>query len=84
MRAEPHHYDFNSQPHEEADDIDNEGMCGNYISTHSLTKRLTELPSNTSQMTIHFNSQPHEEADGGHRGRLAELEVFQLTASRRG
>ena len=32
---------FNSQPHEEADLIDDFGFCVRVISTHSLTKRLT-------------------------------------------
>ena len=35
---------FNSQPHEEADTISLEtGISGLNISTHSLTKRLTEI-----------------------------------------
>ena len=33
---------FNSQPHEEADDELEKRMDEKYISTHSLTKRLTD------------------------------------------
>ena len=55
---------FNSQPHEEADGQDAENnLRGYWISTHSLTKRLTfsqEIPVGKKE---HFNSQPHEEAD---------------------
>ena len=40
----PNGRDFNSQPHEEADD-GSEAITGRpvYISTHSLTKRLTDI-----------------------------------------
>ena len=33
------------------------------ISTHSLTKRLTEYFCKSHDQFINFNSQPHEEAD---------------------
>ena len=36
-----HLWYFNSQPHEEADVLRRVGAVGFYISTHSLTKRLT-------------------------------------------
>ena len=57
--------DFNSQPHEEADDECKESKIAPYISTHSLTKRLTNTGVCTISGTGHFNSQPHEEADLG-------------------
>ena len=54
---------FNSQPHEEAD-VDVIAVSGSrYISTHSLTKRLTKMQTRSSDDGYHFNSQPHEEAD---------------------
>ena len=34
-----------------------------FISTHSLTRRLTAVDAFSSPQSIHFNSQPHEEAD---------------------
>ena len=34
-----------------------------HISTHSLTRRLTERCFLVKQVNNHFNSQPHEEAD---------------------
>ena len=56
--------DFNSQPHKEADCNAGIIRCGYFISTHSLTRRLTVcLISNSSQQE-NFNSQPHKEADG--------------------
>ena len=33
------------------------------ISTHSLTKRLTDQKHRLRQVRFYFNSQPHEEAD---------------------
>ena len=54
---------FNSQPHEEAD----VKLClfrsAIHISTHSLTRRLTQDALNNNTLVLHFNSQPHEEAD---------------------
>ena len=50
---------FNSQPHEEADMLVTLRLIVISISTHSLTKRLTQI----RQLMLHFNSQPHEEAD---------------------
>ena len=38
-------------------------LRSNHISTHSLTKRLTILPSTLIVPWLYFNSQPHEEAD---------------------
>ena len=41
------------------------------ISTHSLTKRLTEVQVSGLKNLAYFNSQPHEEADAGEfRGSL--------------
>ena len=54
---------FNSQPHEEADAVDNSLCTSVYISTHSLTKRLTGGKSDDDRKDSYFNSQPHEEAD---------------------
>ena len=54
---------FNSQPHEEADGPKNPTLFFYVISTHSLTKRLTDLEW-SNQRKLDFNSQPHEEADG--------------------
>ena len=54
---------FNSQPHKEAD-----GYCCHighrrFISTHSLTRRLTSRRRYGTLRTYYFNSQPHKEAD---------------------
>ena len=55
---------FNSQPHEEADEFRHiEYIESQNISTHSLTKRLTDIPDWILQELLYFNSQPHEEAD---------------------
>ena len=34
-----------------------------FISTHSLTRRLTKSQYTTGKRSSYFNSQPHEEAD---------------------
>ena len=34
-----------------------------YISTHSLTRRLTIIPPRHTATVSYFNSQPHKEAD---------------------
>ena len=54
------------------------------ISTHSLTKRLTDDGIPILYAGLYFNSQPHEEADGTERMREILFKAFQLTASRRG
>ena len=54
---------FNSQPHEEADGSPVRADCNWNISTHSLTKRLTERRYIWLTSYMYFNSQPHEEAD---------------------
>ena len=54
---------FNSQPHEEADRLDGIRITVIYISTHSLTKRLTNGNTAVHGFAKYFNSQPHEEAD---------------------
>ena len=62
--ASLHFLHFNSQPHEEADSAYNIFSFHSwYISTHSLTKRLTTWRRNRYLTFWHFNSQPHEEAD---------------------
>ena len=53
---------FNSQPHKEADDWKRIFRQRTYISTHSLTRRLTTL-SCLGTFIRYFNSQPHKEAD---------------------
>ena len=55
---------FNSQPHEEADDLIERAETFREISTHSLTKRLTNGNTAVHGFAKYFNSQPHEEADG--------------------
>ena len=54
---------FNSQPHEEADQIIFRCLYVYIISTHSLTKRLTVSARIFVSVSENFNSQPHEEAD---------------------
>ena len=54
---------FNSQPHEEADRIAARSRFHIWISTHSLTKRLTLTMKYLWIFAGNFNSQPHEEAD---------------------
>ena len=47
-----------------------------YISTHSLTKRLTVFNSEYIVNSKYFNSQPHEEADSNRRFAVQELGHF--------
>ena len=54
---------FNSQPHEEADVAVTARVDLANISTHSLTKRLTDYQDIAEATLYNFNSQPHEEAD---------------------
>ena len=54
---------FNSQPHEEADNVSLHTATIRHISTHSLTKRLTRISIHVKIPISYFNSQPHEEAD---------------------
>ena len=54
---------FNSQPHKEADQIAPYARRQYYISTHSLTRRLTEFQEKYENAFANFNSQPHKEAD---------------------
>ena len=54
------------------------------ISTHSLTRRLTDASAIVGMNPYNFNSQPHKEADEtAGRINLSNL-VFQLTASQGG
>ena len=55
---------FNSQPHKEADEIDFLLILLDDISTHSLTRRLTNVDAQDHSCMCYFNSQPHKEADG--------------------
>ena len=61
---------FNSQPHKEADEKYLAYLTGDYISTHSLTRRLTVITAIASMYSANFNSQPHKEADGFHKSLL--------------
>ena len=55
---------FNSQPHKEADYLAHAVVhTPHWISTHSLTRRLTLSPLKSSLLYRYFNSQPHKEAD---------------------
>ena len=54
---------FNSQPHKEADSVNERKNNWNQISTHSLTRRLTECHGSSWKSGDYFNSQPHKEAD---------------------
>ena len=76
--------DFNSQPHKEADCNAGIIRCGYFISTHSLTRRLTNRTIIPLEESLHFNSQPHKEADNGIRAYDVDICAFQLTASQGG
>ena len=78
-----YHIHFNSQPHEEADKTISCICRKSFISTHSLTKRLTKRLERFKDRFAHFNSQPHEEADFLLLHIFYSI-LFQLTASRRG
>ena len=54
---------FNSLPHKEADGMWKRAEGAIYISTHSLTRRLTARIWQKQKQNQHFNSQPHKEAD---------------------
>ena len=54
---------FNSQPHKEADFNRISEAESLYISTHSLTRRLTQQRERHCVKWKYFNSQPHKEAD---------------------
>ena len=54
------------------------------ISTHSLTRRLTETLAKIETFLGNFNSQPHKEADEDRADNGRPLMKFQLTASQGG
>ena len=54
---------FNSQPLKEADGYYQWVWQQHYISTHSLSRRLTSIWAIIFGIILHFNSQPHKEAD---------------------
>ena len=54
------------------------------ISTHSLTRRLTETLAKIETFLGNFNSQPHKEADNPAPHGYGTDVVFQLTASQGG
>ena len=76
--------DFNSQPHKEADCNAGIIRCGYFISTHSLTRRLTNRTIIPLEESLHFNSQPHKEADDPKGDEKLIGMIFQLTASQGG
>ena len=80
----PEMENFNSQPHEEADQYASHHQLPPDISTHSLTKRLTGTSLRNYHTGLYFNSQPHEEADQVFPLDWQPRKAFQLTASRRG
>ena len=79
-----HRWYFNSQPHEEADDI------GRYYEHVPGAFQLTASRGGWHNITVkrswwtYFNSQPHEEADLNALMFFSFIPVFQLTASRGG
>ena len=74
---------FNSQPHEEADSIRSCADGRWNISTHSLTKRLTQKSLNLYHSLIFQLTASRRGWQRG--GRIwKEPKIFQLTASRRG
>ena len=77
-------YYFNSQPHKEADRTIQFVGLPNFISTHSLTRRLTIRSSKNGKTLQHFNSQPHKEADDPKGDEKLIGMIFQLTASQGG
>ena len=54
---------FNSHPHEEDDATFLRVLSNINISTHILTKRMTQQQRPLPQAYMHFNSHPHEEDD---------------------
>ena len=53
------------------------------ISTHSLTKRLTEVFLNELLTSWHFNSQPHEEADTSNKTVVGALNISTHSLTKR-
>ena len=56
----------------------------NNISTHILTKRMTDRPYLLERSYKNFNSHPHEEDDEIPSRLFRDHQIFQLTSSRRG
>ena len=54
---------FNSRPHEEVDNNDEDTHNHLDVSTHDLTKRSTRLKLERIFSLRRFNSRPHEEVD---------------------
>ena len=74
---------FNSQPHEEADNLTLAILHSPLISTHSLTKRLTHFLENMSLMR-YISTHSLTKRLTANSSTLSDIVVFQLTASRRG
>ena len=75
---------FNSHPHEEDDMVGQSYVLHNIISTHILTKRMTDSNVIIFCFTDYFNSHPHEEDDNTLICMITSVAIFQLTSSRRG
>ncbi len=77
-------YNFNSQPHEEADGR----LSRNFFRQSNFNSQPHEEADTSSQLLLsglpYFNSQPHEEADNSDWCKSVQVSVFQLTASRGG
>ena len=75
---------FNSQPHEEADVV----LMDMMVRTEHFNSQPHEEADCWQRIVIqyrvHFNSQPHEEADLAQQLVHLLMDLFQLTASRRG
>ena len=67
---------FNSQPHEEADDvcIDITAERSNFNSQPH--EEADEVSFAEMYVSVHFNSQPHEEADSNFKQKSFYLKLF--------
>ena len=74
---------FNSQPHKEADRVNQCSVWVFSISTHSLTRRLTQQMAGQFQHMLNFNSQPHKEADNGQVFAYIVLDISTHSLTRR-
>ena len=83
MKSSWLHIHFNSQPHEEADESFIWVSCIRYISTHSLTKRLTAVKFIVKGAIIFQLTASRRGWQDGRKNYSITI-AFQLTASRRG
>ena len=77
-------YNFNSQPHEEADGRLSRNFFRQSNFNSQPHEEADELLEYQSELRKDFNSQPHEEADISHQTYFMFANIFQLTASRGG